>query len=107
VAEAKGENVGVRELLGAGEPRVVRGYTIRLGLVRFAREVAEERGVSVSRVVEDALKLYLMVYYVPQLRELLAEFFSEGERRRLKELLAPAPRRGGKLRREGEVRSGG
>jgi hypothetical protein len=99
--------MGVREPFGGREPRVVRGYTIRLGLVRLARRVAEERGVSVSRVVEDALQLYLMVYYVPLLRGLLADFFSEGERKRLEALLAPAPRREGELRREVEVKSGG
>jgi hypothetical protein len=103
VAEAGGRSVGVKELLGTGEPKVVRGYTIRLGLVRWARKVAEERGVSVSRVVEDALQLYLMVYYVPQLRDMLAEFFSEGERKRVEELLAPVPRR----RRRAGVKAGG
>jgi hypothetical protein len=87
---------------------VTRGFCVPVALLRRAEEEAKQRGVSVNRVVVDALRFYFEARpffsdrrVLEALRALLSESGTSGELERLARALAEA------LRGEKEVSSGG
>jgi hypothetical protein len=94
--------------LGPEEVKLSRSFYIPLSLYAELRRVSEERKVPMSKIVEEALRLYLEVHpffsdrrTLEALRALLGKSGTSGELERLARLLAEV------LSEEKGVKSGG
>jgi hypothetical protein len=100
--------VARRQRLEPEEVKLSRSFYLPLSLYAELRRVSEERKVPMSKIVEEALRLYLEARpffsdrrALETLRALLSKSGTSGELERLARLLAEV------LAKEKEVRSGG